>query len=174
MVSISISMSKALLQNGRLKSEKRKIETLCILCNDECSEQCKLEEVTWNSMREKGKAWIGLDTFGTVSDSRLALDWRNGPEIYFLHNNCKSKLHNARLLDQAKKWKEKKDQKKERKSFAEKSIISSDETSNSATSTRRSSIGPIYSKDFCIWCLKPEDTYYKDSKNSKLHLINQG
>ena len=49
-------MSKALLQNGRLKSEKRKIETLCILCNDECSEQCKLEEVTWNSMREKGKA----------------------------------------------------------------------------------------------------------------------
>ena len=53
---------------------------------------------------------IGLDTFGTVSKT---VDWGNGSEIHFLHNNCKLKLHNARALDQAKKTKEKKNQKEE-------------------------------------------------------------
>ena len=93
-------MLKALVQDGCVKSKKRKIETLCILCNEACSEKCKLQEVGWNSMRENAKAWIGLDTFGTVSET---VDWENDPEIYFLHNNCKLKLHNARPLDQAKK-----------------------------------------------------------------------
>ena len=120
-------------------------------------------------MREKAKALTGLDTFGTVLET---VDWGNGPEIYFLHNNCKVKLHNARALDQAKKRKEKKDNEEEWKSFAEKGIISSRETSNSATITRRSLIVLINSKDLCIWCMKPEDTRHKDGKNSKLHLIN--
>ena len=93
-------MLKALVQDECVKSKKRKIETLCILCNEACSEKCKLQEVGWNSMRENAKAWIGLDTFGTVSET---VDWENDPEIYFLHNNCKLKLHNARPLDQAKK-----------------------------------------------------------------------
>ena len=52
-----------------LNVKKRKTETLCILCNEECSEKCKLQEVGWNSMREKTKAWIVLDTFGTVSET---------------------------------------------------------------------------------------------------------
>ena len=49
-------MSKALLQDGSFKSKKKKIETLCILCNEACSEKCKFQEVGWNSMREKAKA----------------------------------------------------------------------------------------------------------------------
>ena len=85
-----------------LNVKKRKTETLCILCNEACSEKCKLQEVGWNSMREKTKAWIVLDTFGTVSET---VDWGNGPEIYFLHNNCRLKLQNARALNQAKKRK---------------------------------------------------------------------
>ena len=100
-VSIFISMLKTLLQDGSFKSKKRKIETLCILRSKECCEQCKLQEVGWSSMREKATAWIGLDTFGTVSET---VGWGNGPEIYFLHNNCKLSLHTAR----AKKTKEKK------------------------------------------------------------------
>ena len=164
-------MPKALIQDGSFKSKKRKIETLCILCNEECSEKCKLQEVGWNSTREKAKAWIGLDTLGTVSET---VDWGNGPEIYLLHNKCKLKLHNERALDQGKKRKEKKDQEEECKSFAEKSNISSGEASNSATiTTRRSSIGLIHSKDLCIWCMKPKNTRHKDRTNSKLHLINQ-
>ena len=121
-------------------------------------------------MREKTKASTGLDTFGTVSET---VDWGNGPEIYFLHNNCKVKLHNGIALDQAKKRKEKKDNEEVCKSFAEKGIISSGEASNSATITRRSLIVLINSKDLCIWCMKPENTRHKDGKNSKLHLINQ-
>ena len=39
-----------------LKVKKNKIETLCILCNEACSEKCKFQEVGWNSMREKAKA----------------------------------------------------------------------------------------------------------------------
>ena len=57
-------------------------------------------------MREKAKASIGSDTFGSISETA---DWGNCLEIYFLHNNCRLKLHNARTLDQAKKRKEKKD-----------------------------------------------------------------
>ena len=92
-VSIFISMLKTLLQDGSFKSKKRKIETLCILRSKECCEQCKLQEVGWSSMREKATAWIGLDTFGTASET---VGWGNGPEIYFLHNNCKLSLHTAR------------------------------------------------------------------------------
>ena len=112
-------MWKALLRDGSFKSKKGKIEILCILCNKECSEKCKLQEVGRNSMRDKAKAWIGLDTFGTVPETA---DWGNGPEIYFLHNNCKLKLNNATALDQAKKRKEKKDQEEGCESFAEKGI----------------------------------------------------
>ena len=90
-----------------------------------------------------------------------------------MHNNCKSKLKNARALDQAKKRKEKKDQEEECQSFAEKGLITNGEASNSATITMRSSIGLIHSKDIFIWCTKPEDTRHKGGKNSKLHLISQ-
>ena len=121
-------------------------------------------------MREKAKTWISLDTFGTVSET---VDWGNGPEIYFLHSNCKLKLHKARVFYQATKKIEKKDQEEECESFVEKGIISSGEANNSANITRRSSIGLIHSKDLCIWCMKPEDTRHKDRKNSKMHLINQ-
>ena len=96
------------------------------------------------------------------------VDWGNCLEIYILHNNCKLKLHNARALDQAKKRKEKKDQEEEYQSFAEKSVISSGEASNSATITRHSLIGLVHSKDLCIWCMENSIP-----KNSKLHLINQ-
>ena len=58
-------------------------------------------------MEERAKSWIGLDTFGTVSET---VDWGNGPGIYFLHSNCKLKLRNARASAQAKKRIEKKDQ----------------------------------------------------------------
>ena len=72
-VSIFFSMVKALPQDESFKSKKGKIEILCnlavICCNEECSEKCKLQEVGWKSMREKAKAWIGLDTFGTVSET---------------------------------------------------------------------------------------------------------
>ena len=114
-------------------------------------------------MTKKAKAWIDLKTFGTVSET---VDWRNGPEIYLLYNNCKLKLHNSRALDQPKKRKEKKYQEQECKSFAEKSIISSSEASDSATITRRWSVGLIHSKDLCIWYMKAEDTHHKDGNNS--------
>ena len=46
---------KALPQDGSFKSKKGKIEILCnlavILCNEERSEKCKLQEVGWKSMR---------------------------------------------------------------------------------------------------------------------------
>ena len=90
-----------------------------------------------------------------------------------MHNNCKLKLHNARALDKVKKKKEKKDQEEECKSFSEKAIINSGEARNSATITRRSSIGLFHSKDLCVWCMKPKDTCHKDRKNSKLHWFNQ-
>ena len=112
-VSIFISMLKALLQDGSFKSKKRKIKTLCILRSEECCEQCTLQEVGWSSMREKATAWIGLDTFRTVSET---VGWGNGPEIYFLHNNCKLSLHNAR----AKKTKEKTDQENSEKALQKK------------------------------------------------------
>ena len=64
-------------------------------------------------MREKATAWIGLDTFGTVSET---VGWGNGPEIHFLHNNCKLSLHNAR----AKKRKEKTDQENSEKALQKK------------------------------------------------------
>ena len=112
-VSIFISMLKTLLQDGSFKSKKRKIETLCILRSKECCEQCKLQEVGWSSMREKATAWIGLDTFGTASET---VGWGNGPEIYFLHNNFKLSLHNAR----AKKTKEKTDQENSEKALQKK------------------------------------------------------
>ena len=163
-------MSKALLQDGNFKRKKRKTETHCILCNEECSEKCKLQGVGWNSIREKTKAWIVLDTFGTVSET---VDWGNGPEIYFLHNKCRLKLQNARALNQAKKRKEKKVQEERCESFAGKGIVSCGEASNSATITRHSSVGIIHSKDLCIWCMKPEYIFHRDRKSSKLHSINQ-
>lgn len=85
-------MSKALIQDRSFKSNKSKIETLFILCNEECSE--KLQEVGQNTMREKAKTWVGLVTFGTVSE---AVNWRNGPELQFFDNNWKLKLNNTRL-----------------------------------------------------------------------------
>ena len=112
-VSMSISMSKALLQDGSFKCKKRENETLGILCNEECSEKFKLQELGWNSMKEKAKAWIGLDTFETA-------DRGNSPEICFLFSNCKLKLHNPVALEQTKKRKENKNQKGECESFAKK------------------------------------------------------
>ena len=140
---------------GVLKVKKEKFRLFVYFATK--VEKSKLQEIGWNSMREslKAKAWIGLDTFRTVSET---VDWRNGPEIYLLHNNYTLKLHNARASDQDKKRKEKKDQEEECENFAEKGIINSGEASNSATITRRSSIGLIHSKDLCVWCMKPEDT----------------
>ena len=68
-------------------------------------------------MREKAKASIGSDTFGSVSET---VDWGNCLEIYFLHNNCKWKLHNARTLDQAKRGKKRKIKKKSTKALQKK------------------------------------------------------
>lgn len=164
-------MSQPLL-TGNQVSKKRELDTSCILCDQECNEECKSNLSAWSNLEEKSKNWIGLDTFGDVFDR---VDWRNGPQGMYLHSNCKIKLFNSRSLEQAKRRKEKEcsRQSMSNDNNGEKSLDLQKSPENTNTVARRSSIGTVHSKNLCIWCMEPEDTRHKGRKNSKLHLINQ-
>ena len=83
-------------------SKKRKLGSLCLLCTEECQEECKSNLDGWNNLEENSRNWCGLDTFGDAFDR---VNWENGPEgIYF---NSKMKLFNKRSLEQARQRKEK-------------------------------------------------------------------
>ena len=86
-------------------SKKRKLGLLCLLCTEECQEECKSNLDGWKNLENKSRNWCGLDTSRDAFDR---VDWENGPEGMYLHSNCKMKLFNNRYLEQARKRKEKK------------------------------------------------------------------
>lgn len=170
-------MSEPLL-SGKLPStvsKKRKLGSLCLLCTEECQEECKSNLDGWKNLEEKSWNWCGLDTFGDAFDR---VNWKDGPEGMYLHSNCKLKLFNNRSLEQARKRKEKEraqreeeEKNKDDDKDGKQSRLESPEVPKIVS--RRSSTGRVHSKLLCIWCMKPEDTRHKDRKNSKLHLLNQ-
>ena len=85
-------------------SKKRKLGFLCLLCTEECQEECKSNLDGWKNLEEKSQNWCGLDTFGDAFDR---VNWENGPEGMYLHSNWKMKLFNKRSLEQVRKSREK-------------------------------------------------------------------
>ena len=96
-----LKMSELLLSGKQPNtvSKKRKLHSFCLLCTEECQEECKSNLDGWNNL-EKSRNWCGLDTFGDAFDS---VNQENGPEGMYLHSNCKMKLFNKRSLEQARK-----------------------------------------------------------------------
>ena len=86
---------------GEPSSKKKSMsEEICFLYSKTCSERCTFKDVGWKGLREKSKLWVGLDTFGNVSQT---VNWNVGPECHYMYANRKVKLYNSRSSEQAKK-----------------------------------------------------------------------
>ena len=161
-------MSEALLTSNPKK--KKKLEETCMLCSEDCLEQCTLKDKGWESLQKKSELWVGLDTFGKVAET---VNWNASPCSYFMHTQCKIKLYNSRALDQAKKRKEKLESATHGSEENDEKDQVQLKDDNSTRSTRKSFDGITHSKYLCIWCMKSEDKRHKNRKCSKLHLIDQ-
>ena len=107
-------MSEPLLSSKQANtvSKKRKLGSLCLLCTEECQEECKSNLDGWKNLEDKSRNWCGLDTSRDAFDR---VDWENGPEGMYLHSNCKMKLFNKRSLEQARKRRSEHKEKKKTK-----------------------------------------------------------
>ena len=85
-------------------SKKRKLGLLCLLCTEECQEECKSNLDGWKNLEEKSRNWCGLDTF---EDAFSRVSWKNVPEGMYLDSNCKMKFFNKRSLEETRKRTEK-------------------------------------------------------------------
>ena len=162
-------MSEPLLSGKQLNtvSKKRKLGSLCLLCREELQEKCKSNLDGWKNLEEKSWNWFGLDTFG---DAFYRVNWENSPEGMHLHSNCKMKLLNKRSLEQGCKRKDKeraqieeKEKNKDGDRDRKRSRLESPQIPKIIP--RQSSTGRAHSKNFCVWCMKPEDTRHKVRKN---------
>ena len=53
----------------------------------------------WDNLKEKTIIWCGLDAFRHGFDT---VNWKNGPQRFYMHSICKIKLFNGRSMVQAK------------------------------------------------------------------------
>ena len=156
-------MSKILLKG----SKKIKIsESVCILCDNKCSEKCRLSLTSWKALREKAKLWVGLDRFGECYEN---VSWDKPATDNFLHQSCKLQIYSKRLLEQALKRKKKNDNEPSEAAHKQSEIKPSQNQSTRVPT--RETTGELHKKDCCIWCMKPEDKRHKGRNESELFVL---
>ena len=140
-----------------------------VKCGKVCSENDKISPSKLESIKLKSKNWNGLDKFGTLYDET---NWDNGNTGFYIHKLCYFSLSSSINLDKAIKRKAKCCS---TLSFDPKKENVDDIERNFPSQKRLRSLGPLYDKNKCVWCMKGKDLRHPEQEHcSQLVLTQRG
>ena len=136
-------------------------------CGNACHASNCITENKWKTIQDKCNKWIGLDRYGDIYETTA---WQNGPQGYYICNNCYITLSSSRMLEQAEKRKEN----EERVVAENEGNVKDDDIPLQPPSPKRlrSSVGILhYPKTKCVWCMKGSDKKHPNRKTGKLYRL---
>ena len=137
-----------------------------VKCGKVCSENDKISPSKLESIKLKSKNWNGLDKFGTLYDET---NWDNGNTGFYIHKLCYFSLSSSINLDKAIKRKAKCCS---TLSFDPNKENVDDIERNFPSQKRLRSLGPLYDKNKCVWCMKGKDLRHPNRMNGTLFTIS--